>query len=278
MRIDAHHHVWDLSVRDQPWTADLAILRRSFTIDELRPSLRRHGINATVVVQTVCVADETPELLALAAHDPSIAGVVGWVDLSAPDVADALASLKESPGGELLVGIRHQVQEEADPRYLARPDVRRGLQAVAGAGLAYDLLVRPHQLDAAVGAVRALPELQFVLDHAGKPEVADPPTHEWLAAMAALGESHNVTVKISGMTSEAPRDWTTQMLQPFADALLTSFGPERLMFGSDWPVCLLGGGYDAAFTVTETMTAQLSGPERDLLFGGVAADVYRLSV
>src|ERR1700727_1226039 len=119
MRIDAHHHAWDLNVRDQPWTAEFPALRRSFRIDDLRPSLHRHGIDATVVVQTVCVADETPELLALAADDPAIRGVVGWVDLTTPDVADSLAELKELRGGELLVGIRHQVQGETDPWYLA---------------------------------------------------------------------------------------------------------------------------------------------------------------
>jgi L-fuconolactonase len=278
MRIDAHHHVWDLNVRDQPWTAGLPALRRSFTIDELRPSLQRHGIDGTVVVQTVCVGDETPELLALAASDPAIAGVVGWVDLTAPDVTEALAELRASPGGELLVGMRHQAQEEADPWYLARPDVRRGLRAVAAAGLVYDLLVRSHQLLAAVDAVRSLPELQFVLDHAGKPDVSEPPAREWVAALSDLGELGNVTVKMSGMTSEAPPNWTPQMLQPFVDALLTSVGPGRLMFGSDWPVCLLGGGYDATFAATEAVTSQLSAPERDLLFGGVAAGVYGLAV
>jgi L-fuconolactonase len=276
VRVDAHHHVWDLSTRDQPWTAALPTLRRSFTIDELRPSLSRHGIVATVVVQTVCIAHETPELLALAASEPAIAGVVGWVDLTAPDVTEALAELKESVGGQLLVGIRHQVQEEADPAYLARPDVRRGLRAVAEAGLVYDLLVRPHQLPATVDAVRSLPEMRFVLDHGGKPDVSAPPSMQWLTALGGLGELPNVAVKISGMTSEAPPSWTPQTLQPFADALLTSFGPERLMFGSDWPVCLLGGGYDATLAATETVTAQLSQPERDLLFGGVAADVYGL--
>jgi L-fuconolactonase len=179
---------------------------------------------------------------------------------------------------ELLVGIRHQVQEEMDPWYLARPDVRRGLCATAEAELVYDLLVRPHQLAAAVDTARALPELRFVLDHAGKPDIWAPPSAEWLQALSDLGELSNVTSKISGMTSEAPPDWTAQMLQPFADALLASFGPGRLMFGSDWPVCLLGGGYDTTLAAAEAVTACLSGSERDLLFGRVAADVYGLLV
>ncbi len=278
MRIDAHHHVWDLTVRDQPWTAELPALRRSFTVADLRPSLTRHGINATVVVQTVCVAEETPELIALAASEPAIAGVVGWVDLTAADVTDALARLMEAPGGELLVGVRHQVQEEPDPLYLTRADVRGGLRAVAEAGLVYDLLVRPHQLPAAVDTARAMPELRFVLDHAGKPDVARAPTPEWLAALREFAALDNVTVKLSGLTSEAPAAWTSVMLRPFADALLTSFGPGRMMFGSDWPVCLLGGGYDVTLAATESVTSQLSETERALLFGGVAANVYCLAL
>jgi L-fuconolactonase len=278
MRIDAHHHVWDLSVRDQPWTAELPALRRSFDVDELRSSLARHRIGATVVVQTVCVEQETPELLALAAADTAVAGVVGWIDLAAPDVSDAMARLRESPGGQTLVGIRHQVQDEADPWYLAQPDVRRGLRAVAEAGLVYDLLVRPNQLAAAVDTVKALPDLRFVLDHAGKPDPGAPPSAEWLAALRELAELENVTVKLSGLTSEAPPDWTVQTLQSFADVLLESFGPRRLMFGSDWPVCLLGGGYDVTVAAVETVTAELSAPERELLFGQVAIDFYGLTL
>lgn len=276
MRVDAHHHVWDLSVRDQPWTAQLPTLRRTFTVDELRPSLRRHRIDATVVVQTVCVPAETPELLALAAGDADIAGVVGWVDPAAADAAESLARLLGSRGGELLVGIRHQVQEEPDPAYLNRDDVRRGLRAVAQAGLVYELLVRPHQLPAAVAAVRALPELRFVLDHLGKPDVSTPPTRQWLDALSELAGQENVTVKLSGLTSEAPADWTPQLLEPFVDALLSRFGPDRLIYGSDWPVCLLGGGYDLTIAATEALTAQLSAAERELLFGDVAARLYGL--
>src|SRR3954447_13226261 len=152
MRIDAHHHVWDLAVRDQEWTAELPVLRRTFTLDDLRPLVAGAGIERTVLVQTVPVAEETPEFLALAAGAGAdvVAGVVGWVDLTADDVADRLALLPDSPDGALLVGIRHLVQSEPDPGWLARPDVQRGLAAVGGAGLAYDVLVRPHQLPAAI--------------------------------------------------------------------------------------------------------------------------------
>jgi len=277
MRIDAHHHIWDLSVRDQPWTSQLPALRRSFSVDDLRPSLRRHAIDATILVQTVCVAEETPELLALAAKDSVIRGVVGWVDLTQAEVKGALARLQAGSGGELLVGIRHQVQDEPNPSFLARTDVRRGLLAVADAGLVYELLVRPHQLPAAVGVARSLPDLQFVLDHAGKPDLAQPPSSDWIEAMKRLAALPNVTVKLSGLTSEAPPDWGPNTLRPFAEVLFSSFGPDRVMFGSDWPVCLIGGGYDVTIGAVESLTQDLAGDELDSIFGGVAATVYGLS-
>ena len=170
-RIDAHHHLWDLSVRDQPWTADLPPLRRSFGLDDLRPELAAAGIDATIVVQTVGVRAETEELLALAAADPLIAGVVGWVDLTSADAGADLDRLLAGVGGETLVGIRNGAQDEPDPRWLLRPDVITGLRAVADRGLVYDLLVRPPQFAAAVELAETLPEVTFVLDHGGKPDI-----------------------------------------------------------------------------------------------------------
>jgi L-fuconolactonase len=275
-RIDAHHHVWDLGVRDQTWTEQLPALRRSFSVEDLRPSLIAHAIDGTVLVQTVCVPEETPEMLALAAAEPLIVGVVGWADLSAPDIGDALARLRTVPGGESLVGVRHQVQEEPDPAYLGRSDVRRGLRAVADAGLVYELLVRPHQLQAAIDVTRALPELRFVLDHAGKPDVSTAPTNSWRQALASLAALPNIVVKLSGLTSEAPPDWTLESLRPFVEALLSSFGPGRMMFGSDWPVCVVGGGYDTTMAATESLIDGCSAADRRSLFGGVAVETYGL--
>ncbi|GAA4841620.1 amidohydrolase family protein [Luteimicrobium xylanilyticum] len=277
MRIDAHHHVWDLAVRDQPWTAGLPALRRSFTMDDLRPALRRNGVDATVVVQTVCVAEETPELLALSAKDPDVAGVVGWVDLTAPDVADRLAGLLEAPGGERLVGIRHQVQEEPDPRWLCRPDVRRGLRAVAEAGLAYDLVVLPAQLDTVVETVRALPEVRFVLDHAGKPPIARGALEPWATHVRGLAAEPGVAVKLSGLVTEADHAaWTVEDLRPYASTVLEAYGPGRTMAGSDWPVCLLAAGYDDVAAATDALLAGASDDERDLVLGGAAARWYHL--
>ncbi|MGH3504284.1 MAG: amidohydrolase family protein [Nocardioidaceae bacterium] len=275
-RVDAHHHVWDLAVRDQPWTADLPPLRRSFDLRELRPQLAAHGIDATVVVQTVTAPEETPELLALTAEAP-VVGVVGWVDLSAPDVADRLAELRGMGGGGTLVGIRHQVQEEADPRWLCRPDVRRGLSVLADADLAYDLLIVPHQLPAAVETTRALPGLRFVLDHAGKPAIADGALEPWRGDIWALAASPNVAVKLSGLVTEADHQaWTTDDLRRYADVLIESFGAHRMMFGSDWPVCLLAAGYSEVVAAAEELVAGLSPAEWARVFGGTAARWYRL--
>jgi L-fuconolactonase len=274
VRIDAHHHLWDLDVRDQPWTAELPALRRSFGIDELRPTLVANEVDATVLVQTISVADETPELLALADAEPVIAGVVGWIDLTAPDAADQLARLQDGEGGGRLVGIRHQVQEEPDPRWLCRADVRRGLAAVGEAGLAYDLLVKPQQLASAVDTVRALPDMRFVLDHAGKPAIRDGAIQPWHAEIAELAQLPNVAVKLSGLVTEAADEWTVEQLRPYVDVLLQAFGPFRIMFGSDWPVCLLAASYREVVAAAQELTAQLSSAERDDVFGETAARWY----
>jgi L-fuconolactonase len=276
-RIDAHHHLWDLAVRDQPWTHDLPAIHRSFSLDDLRPELDAAGIDRTVVVQTITVDEETPELLALAAHQPVIAGVVGWADLTSPAVADRIAELKALPGGDRLVGIRHQVQEEPDPRWLARPEVITGLRSLADHGVVYDLLIIPEQLPAAIEAVRTVPEATFVLDHAAKPAIATSGYDEWHPGFAELATLPNVAVKLSGLVTEADHDhWTVAGIEPYARAVIEDFGPERVMFGSDWPVCKLAGGYAGVLEVVDSVIADLSEGERELIMGGTATRWYGL--
>jgi L-fuconolactonase len=273
--IDAHHHVWDLAVRDQDWiTAAMAPIRRTFTLEDLRPSARASGVEATVLVQTVTVAGETPEMLALAAGDPLVAGVVGWTDLTSPAVAAELARLADGPGGDHLVSIRHQVQSEPDPDWLRRPDVIRGLRAVAAAGLCYDLVVRPHQIPAASYAAAAVPELTLVLDHAGKPPIADADLGAWSAAIREFAAHQNATCKLSGLVTEAPPGATSQAFAGVADVVLSAFGAERVMFGSDWPVCLLVSDYAGVMDLARSLTAGLSAAERAEVFGATAARVY----
>lgn len=277
-RIDAHHHVWDLAVRDQPWIAGpaLAAIRRTFTIDDLRPSARAAGIEATVLVQTVTEAAETPEMLALAAADPLVAGVVGWTDLTSPAVADELARLAGLPGGGFLVGIRHQVQSEPDQDWLRLPDVIRGLRAVAAAGLCYDLVVLPHQIPAASYAAAAVPELTLVLDHAGKPQIASGELGGWTAAVREFAALPNTACKLSGLVTEAPRGAKPQAFAPVADVVLDAFGVSRVMFGSDWPVCLLACDYAGVVELARSLTDGLSQDEQAAVFGGTAERVYRI--
>ncbi|MFC1443402.1 amidohydrolase family protein [Streptacidiphilus sp. N1-10] len=277
--VDAHHHVWDLSVRDQDWITgpELAPLRRDFTLDELEPRARAAGVGASVLVQTVTVAEETPEFLALAAGSDLVAGVVGWTDLTADGVADTLAALREGPGGAYLVGIRHQVQGEPDPDWLVRPDVLRGLAAVADAGLAYDLLVLPEQLPAAARAAELLPGLTFVLDHLGKPPIAAGEQEPWATRLRELALRPNTFAKLSGLVTEADwHRWSTADLRPYVGTALDAFGPDRLMAGSDWPVCTLAADYGRVMDTARDLVSALGQDEQRAVLGGTAVRAYRL--
>ncbi|QDQ16720.1 amidohydrolase [Streptomyces spectabilis] len=277
--VDAHHHVWDLAVRDQEWITGpaMAPIRRGFSLADLAPHARAHGVTATVLVQTVTVPGETPELLALAAESDLVAGVVGWADLTRPGVADALAELRELPGGRHLVGIRHQVQGDPDPEWLLRADTRRGLAAVADAGLVYDLVVRPDQLLLCAEAAARLPQVTFVLDHLGKPPVASGALEPWASSLRVLASLPNTACKLSGLVTEADwATWTVAELRPCADTALAAFGPGRLMFGSDWPVCGLAASYGQVVDAARVLTEELSDAERAQVFAGTARRVYGL--
>lgn len=277
--VDAHHHVWDLSVRDQPWIKgdEMSPIRRNFGLPDLAVEAREAGVTSTVLVQTVTTADETPELLALAAEHDLVGGVVGWTDLTAPDVADELARLRELPGGEKLVGIRHQIQGEPDPLWILRRDVLRGLEAVAAAGLVYDLVALPHQLPAATSAAFLLPQLTFVLDHLGKPPIATGEWNTWAGHLHTLATLPNTAAKLSGLPTEARwDDWTLDDLRPYTETALEAFGADRLMFGSDWPVCLLATTYAEVVDTARQLTSDLSEAERSALFAGTARRVYAL--
>jgi L-fuconolactonase len=285
--IDAHQHFWDLSAHDQPWLRsdpELAPLLRTFTLADLEPLAAADGVTATVVVQTVTEPWETPELLALAAGPGLVAGVVGWADLTAPGVADVLAGLRELPGGDRLASIRHPVLIEPDPDWLARPDVLRGLAAVAAAGLAYDIVGEPRHLPAAVIAATRLPQLTFVLDHLGNPEMspgASPATSEpWASAVTRLAALPNTTAKLSGILGVPPPPGsgpgTGSHIRLYYDFVLSEFGPDRLMFGSDWPPCTLEASYTRVCAAARSLTAGLSNSEREAIFCRTARRTYRL--
>ncbi|MDG4809648.1 amidohydrolase family protein [Micromonospora sp. WMMD1120] len=278
--VDAHHHLWVRARQSRPWIDPhtMAALDDDFTMVELAPAARAVGVTRTVVVQSVAVRSETPELLGVAADDPLVAGVVGWVDLTARDVAERLGRLREARGGERLVGIRHLVQSEPDPAYLDRPDVRRGIAAVGAAGLAFDLLVRHHQLPAAIRLVRDLPHVRFVLDHLGKPPLGPAGPGGWTRDLLAFAAEPNTTAKLSGLVTEVSgAPWTPAALRPAVEHALDAFGPRRLMFGSDWPVCLLATSYSRWVTVLGELLAPLSEPERTAVWRHTAERVYQLS-
>jgi L-fuconolactonase len=285
--VDAHHHVWDLTAADQPWLAqsELAPLRRNFALSDLKPEAVAQGVTATVLVQTVTEPEETPEMLALAAADDLVAGVVGWVDLEAPGVRDAVAALRQRPGGDLLVGIRHPLLTEPDPGWLARPAVRRGLAAVAAAGLVFDVVGEPRQLAAAVTAAAATPELTFVLDHLGNPDVCAGVDELWASAVRALAALPNTVAKLSGILAEPaipddaarPADGAqTGHIRPFYEIALSGFGPGRLMFGSDWPVSTLTASYADVHAAARSLTADLSQAEQAAVFRDTAVRAYGL--
>ncbi len=278
-RIDAHHHLWDVAQRDYPWLADPACapIRRTFGLDDLAPLLPPHRIGQTVLVQAVDAADETADLLEIAAGPGVVSGVVGWVDLTKGDVGDRIAELRAGPGGDRLVGLRHGVQGEPDPEWLCRPEVRRGLSAVGDAGLVYDLLTLPGQLPAAVRTAIDQPGLRFVLDHLSKPPIAAGDREPWETRIRALAAQENVVCKLSGMVTEAEQgNWTVDDLRPYADVVLDAFGPDRVMFGSDWPVCTLAASYDRVVGAAAELTGGLSEAERAAVFGDTARRVYSL--
>lgn len=278
MIVDAHHHFWDPGTAEYPWLTDeLAVIRRPFRPDDLAPELAAAGVDATVLVQTRSSGDETAGFLALAAATPFIRGVVGWVDLTDPAVADAIASLRAGPGGDRLVGIRHQAHDEPDAAWLLREDVVRGIRAVGAAGLAYDLLVRSRELPAALELARRLPDIRFVVDHLAKPPIASGALEPWSARIAAFAELEHVACKVSGLVTEADwATWTPADLQPFVDRAIEVFGPARLVFGSDWPVCLLAATYVDVVGTARTVLAGLTDRERAAVMGANAIRIYGL--
>jgi L-fuconolactonase len=282
--VDGHHHVWDLSRRPQPWLDEdgLEPLRRSFGTADLAHAagggLAGRRLTASVLVQCLPSTVETEEFLALADSDDLVAGVVGWADLTRPGVGDELDRLAGLPGGDRLLGVRHLVQGEADPGWLLRDDVGRGLAEVAARGLRFDLLVRPHQLPAAVALARRMPELPLVLDHAAKPPLRGGDLRAWAADLRTLAAAGPVACKLSGLVTEARPGWTVEDLRPAADEVLSAFGPSRTLFGSDWPVCEAAGGWARWAAAAEELLAGLSAPELDDVLEGTACRFYGLDL
>jgi len=274
MIVDAHHHFWDPLLADYPWmTDDVAAIRRRFGPEDLEPLLRAHGVDGTVIVQARASLDETRLLLETAEATPFVLGVVGWIDLADPEAARALAELR----GRRLVGIRHQVHDEPDPAWLLRPDVQRGIAAVGAADLAYDLLVRSVELPAAYETAKRHPGVRFVVDHLAKPPLRGGDMGSWAEGLESLAALPNVTCKLSGLVTEADASARhTGGLFEYHRRAIEWFGPNRCMFGSDWPVCLLAAQYGEVLDLLMRALDELDAAEQAEVLGGTAARTYQL--
>lgn len=278
--IDSHHHFWDPAAGgDYGWlSGPFDPINRKFEPVDLRPALNANGVAGTVLVQTWNDLGETWDFIRLAEATDFVKGVVGWVDLASPGVADTLDELGNSPQGRWLVGIRHLIQTESDPNWLLREDVRRGLKAVQNRGPVYDLVPNLPQLPACIRTVEDFPEMRFVLDHISKPEIRNGSFKEWAALMQGFRRQRtHVWCKLSGMVTEADwANWTPGDLRPYVMEVLDIFGVDRCMFGTDWPVCLVAASYDRVMDALRECLRDLTGPELDQVFGRSAMQAYRL--
>jgi L-fuconolactonase len=275
MRIDSHQHFWRYEPARFPWIGErMAVLKRDYLPEELEPQLRESGFQGTIAVQAEQAVAETEWLLELAERRAFIRGVVGWVDLRAAGVGEDLARLARRPR---LVGVRHIVHDEPDDDFLLRPDFRAGVARLREHGLVYDLLLFPKHLPRAVRLVEELPDQPFVLDHIAKPIIRDGLVSPWREGLRRLAALPNVSCKLSGMVTEASwSDWRAEQLHPYLDIVLEAFGAERLMIGSDWPVCTLAGSYARTLAVVVDWVRRLPESAREGVLGGNAARVYGL--
>ncbi len=277
MIIDAHHHLWRFDPVDYGWIGiQDTVLRHDFLPDELRAVAADSCLAGTIVVQARQSLVETDWLLGLARRQALIRGVVGWVPLADPDLPAVLVAMPPGP----LVGVRHVVQDESDPGFLLRPDIQRGLAEAGRRGLAYDLLVRAGQLRQAIGCVDGLPgEMRFILDHGGKPDIRRGGLASWSADLQALARRPNVACKLSGLATEAdPATWSEAWLEPYVRGILDAFGPQRVLFGSDWPVCLLGCGHRRWLDAVRGWIARYGLADQEAILGGNAIAWYRLEL
>jgi L-fuconolactonase len=274
MRIDSHQHFWRFNPADYGWMKPDWPIRRHFLPVDLEPELGAWNLDGCVAVQARQSLAESRWLLELAREASIIRGVVGWVDLRSPEVVKDLEEFAAHPK---FVGVRHVVQDEPDDGFLLREDFQRGLRALRDFGLTYDLLVFPRQLPAAIKLVQQFPAQPFVLDHLAKPRIKEGALSPWREQVRRLAKLPNVVCKVSGMVTEADwQNWQAHDFEPYLDVVFESFGTDRVMFGSDWPVCLLAGSYDRVFQLTQDYVSELGADTQKKFFGGNAANFYRL--
>jgi L-fuconolactonase len=275
MHIDAHQHFWIYNNREFGWIDDsMAALRRNFLPADLRPELRANDFQGSVVVQTRQTLEETNWLLGLADAHESILGVVGWADLCSPDIRSQLKTLTDH---RKLVGLRHVVQSEPDDRFLLRPEFLRGIEMLEDFDLAFDILIYAKHLPVADEFVRRFPRQRFVLDHMAKPAIRDRQIDNWASGMRRISEVPNVFCKLSGLVTEADwKSWTREEIIPYLDVALASFGADRLMIGSDWPVCLVAASYAEVIRIVKDYISERVPKRAADIMGGNAQRFWRL--
>ncbi len=275
MTVDAHQHFWVYKPEDLPWISpQLPLLRRDYLPEQLAPLLKAHGLEGTVVVQAQHSLRETQWLLELAERNPFIRGVVGWLDLRSPGLD---GQLERFSANRRFKGVRHILQDEADVNFMLGREFQRGIGRLRQFGLTYDLVIAPRHLPAARELVASFPEQPFVLDHIAKPLIKDGVRSPWDAEIRKLASFPNVFCKVSGMVTEADwAKWKPADFTPYLDVVWEAFGTKRLMFGSDWPVCLLAGDYAGVRGLAAGYVGSLSKSEQQAFWGGVAARFYSL--
>jgi L-fuconolactonase len=273
--VDSHHHFWDIAEMVYPWMPPgESIIRRNYLPSDLAPNLEAAGVTRTVVIQANQTQDEAKFLLDLADATDFVAGVVVWADLQAPDIGHVLDDLLRR---EKLVGVRHQVEDDPDDDWLVRGSSIRGLKMLAERGLTYDVLVKPRHLSRVPVLADKVPNLRMVIDHIAKPPIADDIIEPWATDIALVAEIPGIHCKISGMVTEADHaTWTTDHLKPYVSHVVKSFGFERIMFGSDWPVCLLAASYQQAMEAAMETVGPMSDAQRVDFLAGNASRFYRL--
>jgi L-fuconolactonase len=272
MRIDAHQHFWSVARGDYGWlTPTLTPLYRDFAPADLKPSLDRHGIDRTVLVQAAPTVAETDYMLALADDTPWIAAVVGWIDFERPEQRRELERLARHPR---LRGIRPMIQDIPDDDWMLRPDLDWAFRALVDLDLAFDALGFPRHLDNFLRLFQRYPKLRVTVDHGCKPRIRDRAFDGWAPGIERIARQTTAFCKVSGLVTESRPDWSTEDLKPYVEHLLACFGPGRLMFGSDWPVANLAGGYDSWWQAANALLGRHSGAAD--IFGGTAARFYRI--
>ena len=281
MKIDSHHHLWDLSVRPQTWmTGDnMDSVRRNFDENDLREAIAGTGIEKTILVHATTTHEETYEMLDLAQRDSLIIGVVGWLQIDSPNAIAECEKYLAAPGGSYLKGIRDVAQDLPDSQYLAKPQSIATVQKLGKMGLVYEILTKTPELQAGIDLVKACPDVEFVLDHISKPYISRQEFEPWKSLISELARFENVSCKISGMVTEANwNKWEVSDFVPYVDHVIESFTPKRIMFGSDWPVALLATqSYSDVVHLAESVTSQLSESEKQGFWGNNATHKYKVT-